>query len=130
MVARDRVDILRRAKRLERAGRWAEARDAWQAAAGPGVASAGPARRTDLAGLTPGTVLEHRQGTRHGHVVATCTYAGPGQFVYAGATYSTPTGAAIAASRDLGLRVRRSGWVFWRIEPREEPRVTELADAA
>jgi len=61
-----------------------------------------------------GTVIEKRD--RHGKLVAKCTVAEGGEIRYAGKTYRSLSGAAVAACEKLGLTTKTiNGWVFWDV---------------
>jgi hypothetical protein len=61
-----------------------------------------------------GTVLQKRD--RHGAVRCECTVEEGGCIRYKGAVYSSLSGAAIAAAKDLGLgAAATNGWTFWGI---------------
>lgn len=99
-------DLVSRALALESAGRWSEAGAMWSQALSSGSGD-----------MEPGTVLAHR---RHGRTVATCTYEGPGRYVYGGRTYASLYAAAVASAIDLGKssKLSQSGPEYWGLEKR------------
>lgn len=64
-------------------------------------------------GLVVGAKLEH---VKRGKVIAECDYAAPCDFRFDGKSYTSISGAAIAACEALGLKSRTTnGWKFWSI---------------
>jgi integrase len=98
----------------EGAARWSEASRAWAEARRAAKADT-PTSPPDLA---PGAIVQH---VSRGEVLAECTYAGPGDWRYHGASYASPTAAANAAAAYMGKKTgRQSGWIFWGIRKRWE----------
>ena len=94
------------------------------------------AARAKRNGLKIGTTLSH---ICHGRVTATCLYRGPRDWVFAGESFTSVSGAAKAAAKSLGYtQTTTHGWVFFGIEKRpidlprkrEPERDDDIAEAA
>ena len=80
----------------------------------PATASAAAPRTPDPRLPAAGTVLQKRD--RHGTVRCECTVEDGGRIRYKGAVYSSLSGAAMAAAKDIGLGGgAQNGWTFWGI---------------
>jgi hypothetical protein len=110
-------DHVRESMEHERALRWSEAEKSRRAAilclVQGGLALEG---REPL----PSSELYH---TRHGKVLASCTYISPSEVIYKGVTYPSLGAAARAASADLGMKSKKyPALIFWGVEKQEKGR--------
>lgn len=130
-------DLVAFALSCERAARWSEAKRAWEearrkAGSGAGAPAGGSPPTSPLAssdssyasrervrarqnGLAIGTAL--RRSSPSGDLV--CVYEAERRFVYDGRVFTSLSGAAEAAGKDIGIATK-NGWQFWGLEKRKE----------